>query len=65
MTTETKPKCKLTGIDGNIFNLMGKASKALKQAGQSEKATEMCELITVAGSYHEALALIGTYVEIS
>ena len=30
-----KPKCPLIGQDGNIFNLMGIASKTLKRNGMS------------------------------
>ncbi len=60
-----KPECKLTGTDGNIFALMGKASRTLKEAGQREKATGMCEAVTKAGSYHEALAVICNYVDVS
>jgi len=60
-----KPKCKLIGQNGNIFNLMGLASRALKEAGQPEKVREMTEKITTgAGSYEEALTIIGKYVEI-
>ena len=35
-----KPKCKLVGEDGNIFNLMGIASKALKEAGLEDESKE-------------------------
>ncbi len=60
-----KPKCKLVGENGNIFNLMGIASRALKSAGQPEKAKEMCNKITSqAKSYEEALVIISEYVEI-
>lgn len=60
-----KPKCKLIGEDGNIFNLMGIASRALKKNGMKEQASEMVEKITkTAKSYHEALNIIGEYVEI-
>ena len=31
-----KPKCKLTGQDGNIFNLMAVVKKALVDAGITE-----------------------------
>jgi len=61
----TKPKCNLTGTDGNIFALMGKASRCLKKAGYPEKATEMCEKVVKTQSYHEALAVITEYVEVS
>ena len=40
-----KPKAKLVGANGNIFNLMGIASRSLKRAGQNDKATEMSERV--------------------
>lgn len=59
-----RPEAKLIGEDGNIFNLMGIASKALKQAGYYDEANEMFNRITNgAGSYDEALAIISQYVE--
>ncbi len=60
-----KPKCKLVGENGNIFYLIGMASRTLKNAGQPEKAKDMCNKITSqAKSYEEALVLISEYVEI-
>lgn len=60
-----KPKCALIGKDGNIFNLMGIASRTLKTNGMSEEAKEMVEKIeTTAKSYDEALNIINDYVEI-
>lgn len=60
-----KPKCALIGKDGNIFNLMGIASRSLKTNGMSEEAKEMVEKIeTTAKSYDEALNIISDYVEI-
>lgn len=35
-----KPDCPLIGEDGNIFNLMGKASQTLKQCGMGEQARQ-------------------------
>ena len=58
-----KPECALIGEDGNIFNLMGKASRALKRAGYQEQATEMQERVTNSGNYHEALGIIMEYVD--
>lgn len=61
-----KPDCPLVGQDGNIFNLMGIASRTLRQSGMPEQATEMCSRITeTAGSYSEALSIIGEYVNIT
>jgi N-formylglutamate amidohydrolase len=60
-----KPKCRLIGEDGNIFNLMGIATRTLKKAGQSEKAKEMTRRITTeAKSYDEALAILMEYVDV-
>ena len=60
-----KPKCTLVGENGNIFNLMGIASRTLKNAGQQEKAQDMCRRITTqANNYEEALVIISEYVEI-
>ena len=59
-----KPICKLIGEDGNIFNLMGVASRVLKDAGKKEEAKEMVDRVTSSNSYGEALRIIGEYVEI-
>lgn len=61
--TERKPVCKLVGSDGNIFNLIGIASRALKRAGMGDKATEMTNRIFGSGSYEEALGIILEYVD--
>lgn len=62
----TKPKCALIGEDGNIFHLMGVASRTLKRNGMQEDATEMCNRITSeAKSYDEALMILDEYVEIT
>ena len=37
-----KPDCELIGQDGNIFSLMGIASRTLRDKGMAEHATEMC-----------------------
>ena len=60
-----KPDCALIGQDGNIFNLMGIASHTLKRNGMADEAKEMCSRITDAKSYHEALGIIGEYVNIT
>ena len=60
-----KPKCALIGEDGNIFNLMGIASRTLKRNNMSQEAKEMCDRITSSKSYDEALCIIGEYVEIT
>lgn len=59
-----KPKCKLIGEDGNIFNLMGIASRTLRRAGLDTEAKEMVDRITKSKSYDEALVIIMEYVEV-
>ena len=63
---EQKPDCELIGQDGNIFNLMGIASKTLKKNGMKEQAEEMVKRITQgAHNYSDALCIIGEYVNIT
>lgn len=59
-----KPKCKLSGEDGNIFNLVGIASNALKRVGLPERAAEMRNAVYKAMDYSHALAIIADYVEV-
>ena len=62
---KVKPKCALIGEDGNIFNLMGKASRTLKRNGMRKEAEEMCSrIMNSAKSYDEALIILQDYVEI-
>lgn len=60
-----KPDCPLIGADGNVFNLMGIASKTLKGIGMTNEAKEMCDKIMQSGSYNDALNIIGDYVTIT
>lgn len=61
-----KPDCGLFGQDGNIFNLMGIASRTLKRNGMSDEAKEMTDRITNGSvNYYEALNIIGEYVNIT
>jgi len=61
----TKPKAQLSGQDGNVFNLMAIASKALKKAGMADKSTEMIRKITdEAKSYDEVLRIMSEYCEL-
>lgn len=60
-----KPDCPLIGQNGNIFNLMGIASRTLKEHGMEEQAQEMRDRIMQSGSYNEALVIIGDYVNVT
>ena len=62
-----KPDCELIGQDGNIFNLMGIASRTLRRSGMRDQAKEMQDRIMGGDrqSYEEALGIIGEYVNIT
>lgn len=65
MKTETrKPKCKLSGTDGNVFALMGLVARTLKKAGLAEQVPEMRKKVAASGSYTEALGVLASYVEV-
>ncbi|WP_461206084.1 hypothetical protein [Clostridium sp. DL1XJH146] len=59
-----KPKCKLLGEDGNIFLILGRVSRTLKDNGEADKAKECSDRVMASGSYDEALSIIMEYVEV-
>lgn len=60
-----KPPCHLVGQNCNIFNLIGLASRTLRQNGMTAEAKEMQNRIMSGDchSYEEALRIISEYVE--
>ena len=58
-----KPKMQLIGQDGNIFAIMGRASRLLKSSGQGDKAKEMRDRVMSCESYQKALSIVSEYVE--
>ena len=58
-----RPQMQLEGMDGNIFAILGAASKLLKRAGQDKEAKEMADRVYAGSDYHEALSIISEYVE--
>ena len=63
MSNKVKPKVQLVGQDGNVFNLLGICTKALKRAGQYEEAQELQKRVFASQSYDEALVLMMEYVD--
>jgi hypothetical protein len=60
-----KPKAKLTGENGNVYNLIGICSNALKNAGMEAEAKEMRDkIVTTAKSYEQALAIMMDYCDV-
>ena len=58
-----RPNMKLAGQDGNIFAILGRASRLLKENGQPDQAKEMCDRVYQSGDYYKALNIISEYVE--
>ena len=50
-----KPRCKLSGANGNIYNLLSIASLTLKAMGLNKEADEMYSRATSSDSYESAL----------
>ena len=57
-----KPKVKFIGEDGNAFAILGRVTKALRQAGQGDKVKEMTDK-AMAGDYNHLLSTVMEYVE--
>ena len=62
---DQKPDCPLIGTDGNIFKLLGIASRTLKESGLVVQAEEMRSRVYQSQSYDSALSIIGDYVNIT
>lgn len=58
-----RPKMNLIGEDGNIFAILGRASRLLRENGQADKAKEMHDRVCRSGNYAEALHIVSEYVE--
>ena len=60
-----RPSCPLAGENGNIFHLIGLASRALRENGMTAEIKEMQDRIMGGDchSYEEALGIIREYVE--
>lgn len=59
-----KPTCKLVGEDGNVFNIIGRVSRTLKNNGLQNLASEFQEKAVKSKSYDEVLQLCMEYVEV-
>jgi len=52
-----KPQCKLIGVDGNVFIIIGAVNKTLEKAGLNDKAMQQ-------ESYDDVLRLCFEYVDV-
>lgn len=60
---DQKPKMELVGHDGNIFSILGRAGRLLRQNGMADQIHEMNDRVYGSHSYNEALNIISEYVE--
>lgn len=58
-----KPKMKLLGEDGNIFAILGRAGRLLRENGQGELVQEMTRRVQESRDYYKALNIISEYVQ--
>ena len=59
-----KPVAHLIGADGNVFYVIGVVRRALKNAGQADRAKEFVARAYHAQCYDEVLALVMDYVDV-
>lgn len=63
-TKRDKPIVKLIGTDGNVFSIIGKVAKGLKDKGLDTEARDFRTLAMEQSSYGDVLSLASEYVEI-
>ncbi len=59
-----KPVARLVGGDGNVFHVIGVVRRALKNAGQADRAKEFVARAYHAPGYEAVLALVHEYVDV-
>lgn len=60
-----KPTVKLTRTNGNVFLIIYRVIRTLKNAGQNDKARQFEALAFASPSYDAVLRLVNDYCEIS
>jgi len=62
--SNSKPRCKLSGTDGNVFAVIGNVRDTLKRAGLKEQAENFSSKAFKQHSYQDVLALCFEYVDV-
>jgi hypothetical protein len=60
--TVPKPTMDMRCQDGNIFSIIGKAARILRDEGLRDEAKEMSQKVMKSSSYSEALSIISQYI---
>jgi len=63
--SKTGIKVKLVGQDGNVFNLIGICTTALRRNGMRDKVAEFQKEVMSSHSYEEALCVMMDWFEVS
>lgn len=58
-----KIKCKLVGVDGNAFSLMGHFSKCARKQGWNQSEIDKVMQEAMAGDYDNLLRILSSYCE--
>ncbi len=64
LNEEEKPELKLVGQDGNVFNILGLATRVARQAGWSEEKIKKFQDKAMSGDYNNALTTCLEYFEV-
>ena len=59
-----KPKCVLSGTDGNVFSIIGHVAKSLRRAGLHDEARDFTAAAFESRSYDEVIQLAMTHCEV-
>ena len=61
--TKRKPRVKLIGEDGNVFNILGRVKSALREAGMNAEADAFLKEAT-SGDYQNVLRCAMKYCDV-
>jgi len=61
----SKPELELTGQDGNVFSILGKAIREARRAGWSEEEIEKFRKEFMGGDYDHALQVCIDYFDVT
>jgi hypothetical protein len=63
-TQDKKPKCRLSGMDGNVFNVINLVSLALVKAGLEQDSVDFRTKALSCKTYGDVIAVCFDYVDV-
>jgi hypothetical protein len=63
-TEPAKPDCRLVGTDGNVYAIISRVRRTLRNAGLEDRADEFVKRASASKSYDDVLCLCFEYVEV-